>query len=250
MRILLLTAFSLFISLNTYSQAWVDCGIKGGYGLTGLVNPNVWNNKDVEQLMSGGYSYGGKLGLNFNLNYQITLDFLHRGANQRYFFQPRENIEDWTKTVKYTSFDMPLLFRHNSESGSFLEIGPQISFIRTVTESMKTGGVNDVSNYFASTNLGAVLGFGSFMLGAKNTYLVFGFRVHYGFTDLLTQEAGKDQNIYFPVNNGELNDYEPGFQFDNYKPTTPLSAIAYLEINYDLAYLVRSECKRTALRFF
>ena len=47
-----------------------------------------------------------------------------------------------------------------------------------------------------------------------------------------------------------MEDYEPGFQFENYKATNPLSAVLYLEINYDLAYLTTSECKRTALRFF
>lgn len=250
MRILLLTAVSLFISLNTYSQAWVDCGLKGGYGLTGLVNPNIWENSNIEQQISGGHSFGGKLGLNFNLNYQITLDFLHKNSSQKYYFQPREDFDSWTKTVKFTSFDLPLLFRHNSDNGSFLEIGPQLSFINGVSETTVLGATNDVSDYFTSTNLGAVIGFGSFMLGAENTYLVFGIRIHYGFTDLLTNEAGKDQNLHFPINNGELNDYESGFQFEDYKPTTPLSALLYLELNYDLAYLVRSECKRTALRFF
>lgn len=250
MRILLLTAFSLFISLKSYSQAWVDCGIKGGAGLTSLVNTNVWNNTNVEHQLSLGYTFGGKLGVNFNLNYQITLDFMHRNADQRYYFQPREDVQEWVKTVNYRSFDMPLLFRHNSDNGSFLELGPQISFINGATETDKAGAETDISNQFTKTNFGAVLGFGSFMLGANNTYLVFGLRVHYGFQDLITSEGGKGSDTYLPVSNGELDVYEPGFSFDDYKPTTPLSALVYLEINYDLAYLVRSECKRTALRFF
>jgi len=88
------------------------------------------------------------------------------------------------------------------------------------------------------------------MLGTNNTYLVFGLRLHYGFQDLLSSDAGQNSNTFYPVNNGELEVYEPGFSFDKYISTTPLSALAYLEIDYDLAYLVRSECKRTALRFF
>ncbi len=249
MRILLFTALSFLISLNTFSQAWVDCGIKGGYGVTMLTNGNIWNEPSVEPLISPGYSYGGKLGLNFNLNYQITTDFLFRSANQKYLFQPNGGDSDWTKNIKYTSFDIPLLFRHNSENGSFLELGPQISFISGAEETID-GNTTDMSNYFAKTNFGAVVGFGSFMLGAQNTYLVFGLRVHYGFQDLLTSEAGKGQNAYYPINKGELDDVEPGFQFDKYQKTSPLSALLYLELNYDLAYLVRSECKRTALRFF
>ena len=197
-----------------------------------------------------GYTFGGKIGLNFNLNYQITLDFMHRNADQRYYFQPREDVQEWVKTVNYRSFDLPLLFRHNSDNGSFLEIGPQFSFINGATETDKAGVETDISNQFTETNFGAVIGFGSFMLGANNTYLVFGLRIHYGFLDLITYEGGRGFDTYLPVRNGELDEYEPGFTFDGYKPTTPLSALAYLEINYDLAYLVRSECKRTALRFF
>lgn len=249
MRFLLLTTFSFFISLNTFSQAWVDCGIKGGYGATMLTNANIWKEPNVEPLLSGGYSYGGKLGLNFNLNYQITMDFLHRSANQEYLFQPTETENKWTKGIRYNSFDIPLLFRHNSDNGSFLELGPQLSFISKVTET-KDDVATDRKDYFESTNFGAVLGFGSFMLGSNNAYLVFGIRIHYGFQDLISDEAGKNSNTYYPINNGELEVYEAGFSFDEYQKTSPLSALAYLEFNYDLAYLVRSECKRTALRFF
>ena len=60
----------------------------------------------------------------------------------------------------------------------------------------------------------------------------------------------RTKTVYYPINNQELDSYEPGFQFEDYKATNPLSAVVYLEINYDLAHLTRSECKRTALRFF
>ncbi len=253
MRFLLFTAFYLFISLNTFSQGWIDVGIKGGYGGSALINPNVWNNSNVEHLLSPSYTYGGKLGLNFNMNFQITLDFMHKSSSQRFLFQPDGSSTTWNKTINYNSFDLPLLFRHNSDNGSFLEIGPQFSFMTKIKEaSDKTGSIveRDINDYFTKTNFGAVLGFGSFMLGSDNTYLVIGFRIHYGFQDLLTQAAGKNSNNYFPINSEEMEEYEPGFQFENYKATNPLSAVFYLEVNYDLAYLTTSKCKRTALRFF
>ena len=90
------------------------------------------------------------------------------------------------------------------------------------------------------------------MLGSNNTYLVFGIRVHYAFQDLLTTEGGKGEEtaLPYPINNGEMDYQAEPISFDEYKPLNAISAIAYLEINYDLAYLVRSNCKRTAIKFF
>lgn len=249
MRNLLLTAFSIIFSLNCYSQAWVDVGAKGGFGLTQLINANVWEDPLVVNKLSFGNSFGGKLGLNFNLKYQITLDFLYSTSKQTYEFQPSSSEGVWNKDVKYNSFDMPLLFRHNAESGSFLEIGPQISFLSGFTQT-QSDTETKIDNYFNKTSLGGVIGIGSFMLGSNNTYLVFGVRAHYGFQDILSSEGGKNSNTPFPINNGEMNTQEENYEYKDYKSTNPFSVLAYLEINYDLAYLVRSNCKRTALKFF
>ncbi len=250
MRILTFLALSFFISSNTYSQAWIDAGIKGGFGITQLINQNVWNNSEVVNKISYGNSIGGKIGLNFNLNYQITVDFLYTRSSQEFEFQPNSNTEEsWSKNIYYNSFDIPLLFRHNSDNGSFLEIGPQISFIKKFEQDIE-GETTNIGHYFNETNFGAVIGIGSFMLGSDNLYLCFGIRAHYGFQDLLSKDGGKGSDSYFPVENGELNEGAETFKFDNYKRTSPISLLAYLEVNYDLAYIVSSHCKRTALKFF
>ncbi len=248
MRFLLSSYLIFLISLNTFSQTWMDCGLKGGYGITNLINSNVWNEYKIQPLISTGYAYGGKLGLNFNINYQITVDFIAKSSSQKYLFQPSQT-DKWEKNINYTSIDLPLLFRHNSDNGSFLEIGPQISFLTGVSEKTGNSSINR-SDYFEATNLGAVFGFGSFIFGGDNAYLVFGLRFHYGFQDLLSNTGGKNSKNYFPINDGKMNNYESGFEFDSYQPTNPISGLIYLEFNYDLAYLVRSSCKRTVLRFF
>lgn len=247
MRFLLSSTFIFVISLNSFSQAWIDCGLKGGYGVTSLINGNVWNEPKIDPLISTGYAFGGKLGLNFNLNYQITIDFIGKSSNQRYLFEPTETTRSWEKNIRHNTFDMPLLFRHNSDNGSFLEIGPQISFLTSVSETLEN---IDKTSYFESTNLGAVLGFGSFIFGGDNAYLVFGLRFHYGFQDILSNEGGKNLKKYYPINEGEMDIYQPDFEFNNYQPTNAISGLAYLEFNYDLAYLVTSSCKRSVIRFF
>ena len=95
-----------------------------------------------------------------------------------------------------------------------------------------------------------MLGFGSFIFGGDNAYLVFGLRFHYGFQDLLSKEGGRGSKEYYLINNKEMDVYESDFQFNNYQPTNPISGLAYLEFNYDLAYLVTSSCKRSVIRFF
>lgn len=250
MRFLTFLTLSFFISSNTYSQGWIDGGIKAGFGVTQLVNQNVWDNAEVVNKLSYGNSFGGKLGLNFNLNYQITVDFIYTLSNQEFEFQPNDITNNTSsKNISYNSFDIPLLFRHNSDNGSFLEIGPQISFIKKVEQNINGLNNIDMKESFEKTNLGAVIGIGSFLMGSKNLYLVFGLRAHYGFQDILSKEGGKGSNVYFPIED-ELDSVSEEFKFDSYKKTSPISLLAYLEINYDLAYLVRSNCKRSALKFF
>ena len=103
---------------------------------------------------------------------------------------------------------------------------------------------------FANTNFGAVVGIGSFMMGSNNLYLVFGLRAHYGFQDMLSDKGGKGSNFYFPIEDVKAITGVENIKFESYKKTSPISLLAYLEVNYDLAYLVRSNCKRTALKFF
>ena len=249
MRFLTFLTLSFFIYLNTYSQGWIDGGIKAGFGVTQLVNKNVWDNSEVVNKLSFGNSFGAKLGLNFNLNYQITVDFIYTLANQEFEFQPNNsNNTAFSKNISYNSFDIPLLFRHNSNNGSFLEIGPQISFIKKVEQGFE-GTSTNIKENFEETNFGAVFGIGSFVMGSKNLYLVFGLRAHYGFQDILSKKGGKGSEVHFPIED-ELDTVNGEFKFDNYKKTSPISLLAYLEINYDLAYLVRSNCKRTAFKFF
>lgn len=249
MRFLLLTLLTAILNLNTFAQAWIDTGLKAGIGASQLVNSNVWQDATIANKFDLGYSFGAKLGLNFNLKYQVTFDFIYSAHAQEFEFQPMGSNAAFSKNITYSSFDMPLLFRHNSDGGSFFEIGPQLSLLSNFTEKQNSEE-NDISSSFTGSQLGAVLGFGSFLLGNNNSYLVFGIRVHYGLRDLLTNKGGKNTNSPFPINNGERRLEDPNFEYDSYKITNQISGLIYLEFNYDLAYLVRSNCKRTAIKFF
>ena len=63
MRFLTFLTLSFFISLNTYSQGWIDGGIKAGFGVTQLVNKNVWDNSEVVNKLSFGNSFGTMFGI-------------------------------------------------------------------------------------------------------------------------------------------------------------------------------------------
>lgn len=249
MRFLLLTLLTTLLNLNTFAQAWVDVGLKGGVGAAQMINSNVWQDANIANKFGLGYSVGGKLGLNFNLKYQVTFDFMYSTHVQEFEFQPTGTSTLFSKNISYRSFDMPLLFRHNSDGGSFFEIGPQISLLSNFIED-QNNIETDISSSFTGSQLGAVIGFGSFLVGSNNSYLVFGIRIHYGLQDILTAEGGKNTKSPFPINNGERSFDDPNFEYDDYKITNQISGLIYLEFNYDLAYLVRSNCKRTAIKFF
>ncbi|MBK8451487.1 MAG: hypothetical protein IPL42_16315 [Saprospiraceae bacterium] len=66
--------------------AWMDAGIKVGYGLTGMVNSNLFDDKNYEHHLTTGTSIGAKLGLYIGLYNGITVDFMLSSNNQKFDF--------------------------------------------------------------------------------------------------------------------------------------------------------------------
>ena len=85
MKNLLLSLTFLCLTQLSMAQkiyAWADVGLKAGYGLTGLLNTNLFNASDYDYQLATGSTFGGKVGLFFGLfNGQadeFTVQVFHR----------------------------------------------------------------------------------------------------------------------------------------------------------------------------
>ena len=84
MKKLIIISILFIFSNSLFSQSWLEVGLKGGYGLDFLINKNISNDKTHTAKFAFGYTYGGKLGWNFNEEHAVTLDVLYSGFSQNY----------------------------------------------------------------------------------------------------------------------------------------------------------------------
>lgn len=243
MRKIILTSLFAFGLLTTQAQQWVDLGFKYGIGLSHLYNSNIFNDKGINQEFSFGQSIGGKFGFNLHEYHEITFDFMSSNMGYEYTFFNTEPNE--TKTMTMRGIDMGLFYRHN-KNGSYFEIGPQLSRIKSVRESHSgmSGGENTTEN-FEDQYFSAVLGFGGYLIGTENIGLTMGFRFSYSFQDVLSEAGGKNQTSYYPANSASTQT-----NYDSYAATHPVSLLFIAEINFDFAYIARASCRRAKLVLF
>ena len=199
--------------------------------------------------MSFGYGAGGKLGFNFNENNEITLDVLYSTVNQKYKSNGVANI--WSREINLSYLDFPLLYKSNKD-GTYIEIGPQFSVLMSAKEKLTFSNADAVNSfnhnpadkYFEKKNIAAVFGFGSYLFGTENMYVVFGMRVTYSFLDIVSDEGGKGKD-YHPISTPDNSD-----KASSYRGTNNLTGGFLLEINYDLGYLVSTKCGKRRVLFF
>ena len=238
MKNICISLILFFLSCDMSAQPWFDVGIKTSYNSSWLINQNVIKDPAVSYIPSYGYMGGIKLGYNFNSQHELNTEFLYSSVNQKY--QDNLSSEDWLRNINLTYFEIPLLYRHNN-NGSYAEAGPQFSALMSARESSWSNNNANVNNYFQSSDVSGVFGFGAAIAGVNNTSIMLGVRIVYGFLDITSSRGGKDQPYPYPAYPGYFNNASSATL---YKATNTLSGGFVLEINYDLGYFVTSSCKR------
>ncbi len=244
-KITIIASLLFIFSHSLYSQSWLEVGLKGGYGLDFMVNKNVSNDKTHTVKFSYGYVYGGKLGWNFNEAHAITLDVLYSGFSQSYDYyrvNPDSSKSFYKKSFAYNALDFLLMYRH-VKNASYFEIGPQFSTVKKAVGTDNFPGATtssgDISGNLVKTYYSAVIGAGGMLAGTENFRVILGFRVMYALDDIVSPQG---QNNYFPTGN----------KYGSYQKSNPLSAMMVMELNYDLGFLAKSNCKKkkTSFLFF
>ena len=235
MRKSVLSFAFIALSFVSYSQNWLDIGIKGGYGLTMLYNQNIFDDNAYNHQLSGGYGFGGKLGVNFGESHEVTFDVMSSSFKQGFKYSIIDSTDgspEYNSEVTYKALDLILMYRNNNE-GRYFEIGPVLSLIRSGNQSDEFLRYTnaDASDSWTKNGYGVAMGFGAYLFGTDNFGITFGARFNYMISDAISQ-IGQQNN--FPVNK----------TYNTYKASHPFSAMIIMEMNYDLGYLAQANCSK------
>jgi len=219
------------------AQLWFDLGVKGAYGPSMTINTNVFDNADYALKYAGTYFYGGKLGINFNQNHALVGECLMNTFNFAYDLK-----NGGAKKVTSRYLQIPVMYRHNGETGGYTEIGPQFSMFRSASM-----GSTDVSAQFTKTNYDVVFGFGQYIGGGNVFGLNLGFRIAYTLNDIINadHQTVLGTAVYSPTSAESITSFK-------YQASHNLYASVSLELNFDFGYFIKgANChKGTRFRMF
>ncbi|CAG5080394.1 hypothetical protein [Parvicella tangerina] len=247
----------LFSSINVYwSQGWVDIGVKGGWGPTFLFNQKVFDDSRYNHEFTARGTFGGKIGLNFNMNHEVTFDFMVGGMNQNFGYSmmldSSASANSYTSSINYQSFDFLLMYRNNSE-GKYFEVGPILSSVRSVErgDSFFLSG-NDAGFGMDDINklqYGVSLGFGAYFMGTDNFGITGGLRISYMMSDLINNANATGEGYPFGQHYVTYSSLS-GSAAPTSSASHPLLIQLVFEANLDFAYLAKANCGRRKLLMF
>ncbi len=237
-------SFMPFLTMAGKNETWIDCGLRGAFNSTWLINTNVINDKYLKYDFSFGYSAGGKIGLNFSEYIATGVEVLYSSYSQKY--TGALTGLNFTKEINYQAIDVPVLFKYTNDF-SYLEVGPQFSFLQHAqlkyngTVDPALNATEDLINDLNLTNIGLSFGWGSILWATGGLSISTGLRLNYFFTDLLNEQGGKGQSYPYPL----LAGYPATEAGKPYKSTHAASVGFMISLDYDLGYIVSSSCKRS-----
>lgn len=229
MRSLFFTLFTI-LSIHVSGQktiVWFDAGLKAQYGAAGLYNSAIANSDKYNYEISKGYSFGGKIGVNFGYN-GFSIDVMKSSAKQEFEKVNSASIP----TVNWDALDVYVLFR-NAKNLGYFEIGPKISFVSSVEDNLEGTIIDRTANY-NSNNISGVVGFGANIMGTEGRFSgILGLRFEYELTDFVG-ESGK--TAHAPLRDASV------YAGDGYKKSNLAFAGVVFELNWGIGYFGRARC--------
>ncbi|MCH2080954.1 MAG: porin family protein [Saprospiraceae bacterium] len=236
MRILFPLVLLLFSYHLSNAQAWLELGPKVSYGFTGYYNSSIAADDRVEYQLQATMAYGGTVGVNFDdfggFNLEALLTQNEQTVNSLDILNTRiDNSLNWE------TLDLLLMYRFYSDKGGYFELGPKMSIIQTVEQTIGNNQVIDAEESYSENYFSGALGFGGFIAGSKAFTLKLGIRVEYAFTDLVS-DNGKDLGFPTPITS-----------FINDSNTSPYRASVGLELSFGIGGMAKSVCGRRVFLF-
>jgi hypothetical protein len=224
---LVILLLSTFAPMSGQQGAWFDIGIKGAYGLTMMGNNNVFDDRQIDHRISGGYGFGINLGVHFGQNSGVLVEYMRSTGTQKFDDEstPTTSLIDY----QWSTNDVLLLYRF-SGNGGYFEIGPKMSFLSDMTLEVEGASIDDVEMFYEDTWFSGVLGFGTYIAGSDLFTIQAGIRLHYQFGDMVSDA-------------GETSGYPVGNVYDDYKKTYLIMAQAHIEFNYAFGRFAKNSCR-------
>ncbi|MBK8519168.1 MAG: hypothetical protein IPL55_23645 [Saprospiraceae bacterium] len=236
MKFVITLIFTITLS-QAFSQkqiVWFDAGLKVQYGAAGFYNKAIADASSYDYKISKGYSFGGKLGVNFGFS-GLAIDIMRSSAKQEF-----DNLNTKKLTsINWTSTDIYALYR-NAQNLGYFEIGPKLSLISKVEDNTEGVKVERTDGY-NSNNIAGVVGFGANIMGNDGRFSgILGLRFEYAFTDFVVE--GSPLNT--PLRDNTI--FTKG-----YKPSNVAFAGVVFEINWGIGYFGKAQCgKRSKFIMF
>ena len=239
MKSLFLTMAVLGSISTSFSQFSIDVQAKGAINSTWLVNKNISDLGERQDYAAGwGSSYGiagnvyaGIIGLGIEFHYAT-----HNAAYEGVISEFNTVLDTYNSEVNLKTIQIPLLLKFQSESGSYIEIGPQLTTISSANYSRSgtipivgsyTSDPKDVSEQYSESYLSGVLGFGAkiplsegFPLG-----ILIGIRLQYSFGDLMGVDGEG-----FALGSED----DPSLFYPSHEPTQAISGGAVIGLTYTI----------------
>lgn len=236
MKYLPLFAAALFVCQMSYAQTWFELGAKGGFGPTALWESNISDSDLHDMNINSGYKYGLNVTTNFDNGGAVVFELLFANSKQTYDFDGLEPILSGTNSVEWKSTNLYLLYRMVNR-GAFFEIGPKMSFINSVDQTLGNFEFDGIDDAYADNYFSGVLGFGGYLFGSRDFTLGLGLRVEYAFQNF-TSSTGRDNNYPLP--------YDPTYDAGNLRN---INVYGTLEFKIPIGRIARIKCGQRGFLF-